>query len=298
MKRTLLLFVALSLLQSCRTSDRPKHTVTYYYDVRNVLSQRLANLDLPLESDSLNPSGTYYNYGNYFFREALDLHYTEMSSSAGNGYRIVSYKLAPGNQLTEAELTKALPADSLTWLNNIVMSRNDMRRMHQLKSYNKDWHRPTKLPTFNFADRQNQQINNTTVKGFPLVINFWSSYCPPCIREIPELNRWLDSIKDVTFIAVTYQNAAIAKKSVEKYGFKWNQVVEDSTLTTWLPSESHYPTHVVADQNGYIRCMEFGSSPEIHKRVLDTLKAVIENGPLTRPRHYKDLHHEDEYSSY
>jgi thiol-disulfide isomerase/thioredoxin len=27
-------------------------------------------------------------------------------------------------------------------------------------------------------------------KGAPLVINFWATWCPPCVRELPLLDRW------------------------------------------------------------------------------------------------------------
>lgn len=300
MKQLLILaaLLVLATFQSCRSTGNHRHTPTYYYDMRNVLSKRLADLGASKRADSLKPVGTYYNYGNYYFRNPLDLPRSEVTIYSGNGYSVISYNLNVETKLADSDLAKALPDDSLRWFTDMIEQREDAKRMYRLKSYNSDWHRPTKLPTFNFIDKKGHQINNSTVKGAPLVINFWSSYCPPCIREIPELNRWLDSIDGVNFVAVTYQNAPVAKRAVDKYGFKWNQVVEDSTLTTWLPSESHYPVHVVVDHNGYVRCMEYGGSDKIHSRVLDTLRSVMENGPLTRPRHYKDLHHEEEYSSF
>jgi thiol-disulfide isomerase/thioredoxin len=30
----------------------------------------------------------------------------------------------------------------------------------------------------------------TSLQGRPLVLNFWATWCPPCVREMPELDRF------------------------------------------------------------------------------------------------------------
>jgi thiol-disulfide isomerase/thioredoxin len=31
--------------------------------------------------------------------------------------------------------------------------------------------------------------------GAPLVLNFWATWCPPCVKEMPELDRWARQVR-------------------------------------------------------------------------------------------------------
>lgn len=33
-------------------------------------------------------------------------------------------------------------------------------------------------------------LDMATLRGRPMVINFWGTWCPPCVREMPELDRF------------------------------------------------------------------------------------------------------------
>jgi thiol-disulfide isomerase/thioredoxin len=48
--------------------------------------------------------------------------------------------------------------------------------------------------TFNDADARPMSL--AQYKGKPLVVNFWATWCPPCIEEMPELSEWQSSVGD------------------------------------------------------------------------------------------------------
>ena len=45
---------------------------------------------------------------------------------------------------------------------------------------------PAPLPDFNLADVSGNQHNISEWQGKIRVINFWATWCPPCLKEIPE----------------------------------------------------------------------------------------------------------------
>jgi len=48
---------------------------------------------------------------------------------------------------------------------------------------------PKKLENINFKNINNETINLKRFKNSLIIINFWATWCAPCIEEMPSLNR-------------------------------------------------------------------------------------------------------------
>jgi len=46
------------------------------------------------------------------------------------------------------------------------------------------------MPAIRLPDLQGQQVDLKSFAGKPLLINVWASWCGPCIKEMPELDRY------------------------------------------------------------------------------------------------------------
>lgn len=40
-----------------------------------------------------------------------------------------------------------------------------------------------------FTDRKGTKIRFAQLKGRPLLVNFWTTWCPPCVEEMPSMDR-------------------------------------------------------------------------------------------------------------
>lgn len=114
------------------------------------------------------------------------------------------------------------------------------------------------IKNFNLKDTQNTAHSYEELKGEKLtVIDFWATWCKPCVKAIPELNTIYDQFKDkgVSFIGINCDGP----RSVAKVGpmskslqIKYPVVLDmDATVKTQL-NLSAFPTLILIDQKGKI----------------------------------------------
>jgi cytochrome c biogenesis protein CcmG/thiol:disulfide interchange protein DsbE len=65
------------------------------------------------------------------------------------------------------------------------------------------------VPDIEVDDFNGQTASLRDHVGTPLVVNFWASWCPPCIAEMPDLEAVHQAVADeVTFIGINTQDTA------------------------------------------------------------------------------------------
>ena len=52
--------------------------------------------------------------------------------------------------------------------------------------------------------------------GKPLVFNFWATWCPPCVKEMPDLNALNEQHPDVAFLGLAMDSDSNVRKFLEK----------------------------------------------------------------------------------
>lgn len=52
-----------------------------------------------------------------------------------------------------------------------------------------------KPPEFTLTALDGRTVSLSDYEGKPVVVNFWGSFCPPCVREMPEFQRQYDKWK-------------------------------------------------------------------------------------------------------
>lgn len=79
-------------------------------------------------------------------------------------------------------------------------------------------------PETRFLDAAGKEVALADFKGRVLLVNFWATWCAPCVQELPSLDRLQASLggKDFTVLAINEdrQGAAAATPFLEKHGIK------------------------------------------------------------------------------
>jgi thiol-disulfide isomerase/thioredoxin len=132
----------------------------------------------------------------------------------------------------------------------------------------------SKFPKFTAMDIEGQSWSNADVQGKVMVLNLWFTGCGPCRAEMPELSQWKDEMPDVMFFSATNEDAATARPVLEKVGFNWIPIVNDTQFREWIDSRG-YPLTIVVDKTGVITHIEHGTSPlqrEVLKRKIQDVR--------------------------
>lgn len=67
-----------------------------------------------------------------------------------------------------------------------------------------------------FPDTNGQQVSLTVYLGKPMVLNFWATWCPPCVKEMPDLDFLHQKYPDISIVGLAVDTANNVVKFSEK----------------------------------------------------------------------------------
>jgi|TARA_B110000438_G_scaffold43902_1_gene43898 thiol-disulfide isomerase/thioredoxin len=73
-----------------------------------------------------------------------------------------------------------------------------------------------------FVDLKNKKVDLKSYEGKKIIINYWATWCKPCIVEMPGLNRAQKILKDYNYIFLLVSDERISKISDFKKDKKYN----------------------------------------------------------------------------
>lgn len=138
--------------------------------------------------------------------------------------------------------------------------------------------RKTAAPDFTLKDHAGKQITLKELRGKVVFLNFWATWCPPCIEEMPsieKLHRYLEK-KGVVILAVNYQ------ESPQRVGEFFRQ--HNLTFTALLDRDGRVlelyqawglPVSVVINKRGEIVARAMGSKDWYSEEVLQLFHRLV-----------------------
>lgn len=121
----------------------------------------------------------------------------------------------------------------------------------------------TDLSSIQFKDIQGKTIDLGDLKGKVIFLNFWATWCPPCLAEMPAVNKLYENFKnDAGVVFILADADGDLKKSQQfmdrkKYGLP---VYAVSTAVPDLIFQGSLPTTLVFDKEGRISYKESGAA--------------------------------------
>jgi cytochrome c biogenesis protein CcmG, thiol:disulfide interchange protein DsbE len=127
----------------------------------------------------------------------------------------------------------------------------------------------TAAPDFTVQD-SDHKVTLSQFRGQVVVLNFWATWCPPCVEETPSLVRLQSLLKSkgVVVLAVSIdEDDAAYHKFLKDYSVNMVTVRDESRKASSLYGTFGWPESYIIDRHGIIRRKFIGAvdwtSPEI-----------------------------------
>ena len=134
-----------------------------------------------------------------------------------------------------------------------------------------------KLELFSAKDIEGYKIRPKDLEGKVVVLNFWFIKCPPCLDEIPELNKIALSYANnpnIVFIAVALDEKDDLKKFLKDHPFAYHIVDEGKEIAAKYEIKN-YPTSVILDKEGKVKFHTIGYGPYTLEGFIKTIEEVL-----------------------
>ncbi len=119
-------------------------------------------------------------------------------------------------------------------------------------------------PDFALQTIDGEVIKLSELRGKPVWINFWATWCPPCRAEMPEMKQKYAKLKAQGLVIIGVdvgEDTEIVNQFVTSKGFDWTFVVDDTNAISQQYLVSGIPAHFFVGRDGLIKAVQLGGIP-------------------------------------
>lgn len=119
---------------------------------------------------------------------------------------------------------------------------------------------PEAVPAVTMTDLDGQAMSPADWKGKVVLVNFWATWCTPCLAEIPDLIRLQHQYRDqLLIVGVSEDNDDVDLQAfVDEHGLNYPVVRSTPEIQEAFPGVIALPTTFVLDQNGLMTKKQVG----------------------------------------
>jgi len=112
-----------------------------------------------------------------------------------------------------------------------------------------------RAPDFTFDDLEGNPVSLSDFLGKPVLLNFWATWCPPCRKEIPDLQKFHQKYGDkIVLLGIDWgEDVEEVKKFLTRYGVTYTTLMDKDGKFFVRYGLTGLPTSYWVDETGVIR---------------------------------------------
>ena len=137
-------------------------------------------------------------------------------------------------------------------------------------------------PDFSFTSSEGEHITLDDLKGKVVMLDFWGTWCPPCVASVPELrNLYRRYSRESTFVLIGISadfDDAVWRDFTDRNRMVWPQYRDRDRRLGNVFNINALPTYIIIDHEGILRFQSSGyGAANLDSAVRKYVKAAAES---------------------
>ena len=136
-------------------------------------------------------------------------------------------------------------------------------------------------PNFTVSDLNGNKVSLADYKGKVVLLNIWATWCPPCVEEMPSMEKLHREMKDERFailaVSIDTSGAEVVELFMEKYKLSFTALADPKGVVRKLYQTTGVPESFIIDKDGTIAQRILGPRDWAGPVIIKYLKDLAQN---------------------
>jgi peroxiredoxin len=136
-----------------------------------------------------------------------------------------------------------------------------------------------KAPDFTLEDMQGNKVSLSDFRGKIVMINFWATWCPPCVEEMPSMEKLHQRFKGDDFVLLAINVEADARPIVENFlkknHYTFPVLLDGDARVQQLFGAYRFPETLIINRRGEIVTRVIGGRDWMDEEIISVLAFMV-----------------------